>query len=282
MKITTLIENRPSRTDSRLVAEWGLSLHIRFNEYEILFDTGASGAFAKNADHLGVSVSSIDAAVLSHHHYDHGGGFRRFLELNARAQVYLGEAPKGACFGRICGVLKKYAGLDKTLMPDYRDRFVTVREPAEILPNVFLLPHLLCNHTKPAGNKYLFLEKDHVCAPDDFTHEIVMAIRENGKLAIFTGCAHNGILNMVDTVAAAFKNVPIKAVIGGFHFAGLPLFDFMAESKTEVQRTARLLLEYPVDLTYTGHCTGGKAFKILKSVMGERIVDMRTGSCFEV
>lgn len=229
MKITTLIENRPSRSDARLVAEWGLSLHIRFNGHEILFDTGASGSFEKNADHLGVTVASIETAVLSHHHYDHGGGFRRFLELNSRAKVYLGEAPKGACCGRIFGVLKKYAGLDTTLMPDYRGRFKTVSEPTEILPNVFLLPHLLCNHPKPGGNKYLFLEKDHAFIHDDFTHEIVMAIRENGKLVIFTGCAHNGILNMVDTVAAAFKNVPIKAVIGGFHFAGMPLFNFMAE-----------------------------------------------------
>ncbi|MBN2108538.1 MAG: MBL fold metallo-hydrolase [Deltaproteobacteria bacterium] len=281
MKITTLIENRPSRTDARLLAEWGLSLHIRFNGQEILFDTGASGAFAKNAEHLCVNVASVGAAVLSHHHYDHGGGLRRFLELNSSAKVHLGEPPKGDCFGRAFGIIKKYAGLDPTLMPDYPDRFETVRDPIEILPDVFLFPRLLCNHPKPAGNRHLFVEKDHAWTHDDFTHEIVMAIREGGKLAVFTGCAHSGILNMVDTVAAAFHGVSIKAVIGGFHFA-LPLFNRMAESKSEVQRTAKLLLEYPVEMTYTGHCTGARAFKVLQSIMEDRIVDIRTGSCFEV
>jgi metal-dependent hydrolase (beta-lactamase superfamily II) len=48
MRVTTLIENRPSKADPDLVAEWGLSLHIEFNSHNILFDTGASDSFAKN------------------------------------------------------------------------------------------------------------------------------------------------------------------------------------------------------------------------------------------
>jgi len=79
MKVTTLIENRPSKTGSQLAAEWGLSLHIAFNGHDILFDTGASGLFAKNAENLSLNVASIGTAVLSHHNYDHGGGIRRLL-----------------------------------------------------------------------------------------------------------------------------------------------------------------------------------------------------------
>jgi 7,8-dihydropterin-6-yl-methyl-4-(beta-D-ribofuranosyl)aminobenzene 5'-phosphate synthase len=68
MRVTTLIENRPGKTDSHLVGEWGLSLHITFNGQNILFDTGASGAFAENAGTLSIDLASIEAAVLSHHH----------------------------------------------------------------------------------------------------------------------------------------------------------------------------------------------------------------------
>ena len=93
MRVTTLIENKPSKTDSHLVSEWGLSLHISFNDYGILFDTGASGSFAKNAEHLSVNVSTVNTAVLSHHHFDHSGGLRQFLELNSSAKVHLGEKP---------------------------------------------------------------------------------------------------------------------------------------------------------------------------------------------
>jgi 7,8-dihydropterin-6-yl-methyl-4-(beta-D-ribofuranosyl)aminobenzene 5'-phosphate synthase len=53
---------------------------------------------------------------------------------------------------------------------------------------------------------------------DDFAHEIVMAINDNGKLVIFTGCSHNGILNMIETVTREFEGVQIKAVIGAFIF----------------------------------------------------------------
>ena len=79
MKITTLIENRESRAEPGLSSEWGLSLCIEFNEHSILFDTGASGAFVENAKHLSIKVDSIDVAVLSHHHFDHGGGLNRFF-----------------------------------------------------------------------------------------------------------------------------------------------------------------------------------------------------------
>jgi len=282
MKITTLIENRPGKTDSRLVGEWGLSLHIAFNGHNILFDTGASGAFAKNAEHLSVNVASIGTAVLSHYHFDHGGGLGRFFELNSGAKVYLGETPNGDCFAKVFGFVKKYIGLEKALAMDFSDRFETVREPVEILPDVYLLPRILCSHPKPAGNKSLFLKRDDAMVPDDFAHEIIMAIKEDGKLIVFTGCSHNGVLNMVDTVAEAFKGVPIKAVIGGFHLLAMPPFNFMAGSKCEVQELAKSVLDYPVEMTYTGHCTGANAFGVLKSVMGDRIIDIQTGSCFEV
>ncbi len=282
MRVTTLIENRPSTTDSHLVSEWGLSLHITFNGYGILFDTGTSGSFAKNAEHLSVNVASVNNAVLSHHHFDHGGGLRQFLELNSSAKVHLGETPNGDCFGKIFGFVKKYVGLDKALVTDYPDRFETVTEPTQILPDVFVLPHISGIHTKPAGNKHIFLKRDGTFTLDDFAHEIVMAIKEDGELVVFTGCSHNGILNMVDTVAKEFKEIPIKAVIGGFHLVAAPPFNFMAGSRHEVEKLARSVLNYPIEVTYTGHCTGTKAFRVLKSVMGERIIDIETGSCFEV
>ena len=87
---------------------------------------------------------------------------------------------------------------------------------------------------------------------------------------------------MVDTVARVFEGIPVKAVIGGFHLVGSPPFNFMAGSRREVEDLAKKILDYPIDRTYTGHCTGTKAFAVLKTVMGERITDLKTGSCFEV
>lgn len=282
MRITTLIENKASKTDSRLVSEWGLSLHIAFNGHDILLDTGASGSFAKNAERLSVNLASVEAAVLSHHHFDHGGGLKKFLELNSNAKVHLGETPSGDCVVKIFWFLKKYVGLEKASLEACPDRFTIVREPTQILPDVFVFPNILDIHPRPKGNKCLYLRKNGELRPDDFAHEIVMAIKENGKLVVFTGCSHSGILNMLDTVAKKFDGVPIKAVIGGFHLVASPPFNAMAGSKREVEDLGRSVINYPVDLTYTGHCTGTKAFGVLKGVMGERLRDIQTGACFEV
>ncbi len=282
MKVTTLIENRPSRTDKRLVAEWGLSLHIEFNEHQILFDTGITGAFAQNAEQLSISLSSIGTAVLSHHHYDHGGGLGRFIRANESARIYLGKVPTGECFLKILPFVNKYVGLDKTLLVDYPERFSIVDKPLEVLPNVFIFPHILVKYPKPVGNSRIMVRRDGKLFPDDFSHEIVLSIKEKDHLVIFTGCSHNGILNMVDTVAAEFKGVPIKAIIGGFHLVSLPPFNSLAGSREEVERLGKTVLEYPIDQTFTGHCTGTKAFAVLKGVMGDRITDLVTGSRFEI
>jgi 7,8-dihydropterin-6-yl-methyl-4-(beta-D-ribofuranosyl)aminobenzene 5'-phosphate synthase len=92
----------------------------------------------------------------------------------------------------------------------------------------------------------------------------------------------NSLLNMVDPVAREFKGDPIKAVIGGFHLVASPPLNCMAASRHEVEDLARSVLNYPIEMTYTGHYTGKKAFPILKTVRGERLSDMQTGSCFEI
>lgn len=281
MKITTLIENRSGEKSSNLKAEWGLSLHIFFNGHNILFDSGASGVFADNAEKLSIDLASVETAILSHHHFDHGGGLRRFFEANSGAKVHLGKAYGIECFGSLL-FFKKYIGIDQALYKDYPDRFVAVSEPVEILSNVFIFPHITGPYPKPAGNKRLLVKQNGKLVQDDFSHEIVMAIKENNQLVIFTGCSHNGILNLVETVAREFKGVSVKGVVGGFHLVSGPPLNFMSASKSQVEELARQVLHYPIDQTYTGHCTGEKAYSILKGLMGERINRIMVGSSFEL
>jgi 7,8-dihydropterin-6-yl-methyl-4-(beta-D-ribofuranosyl)aminobenzene 5'-phosphate synthase len=282
MKVSVLMENRPSESDGRLGFEWGLSLHVALEGRAILFDTGASGRFVDNAERLSVDLAAADVAVLSHHHSDHGGGLRRFLALNPKAKVYLGERPEGECWVKVYGVVKRYAGLERTLLADFPERFEVVERPVEIVPDVFLIPRIAGAHPTPAGNRHLFVKRDGAFVPDAFAHELVMAVKENGRLVVFTGCSHSGVLNMVDAVIERFPGVPIEAVIGGFHLTGLPPFSGLAGSKEEVREIAAALLAYPIATVYTGHCTGEAAFAVLKSVMGERIVDLRTGARVEI
>ena len=109
MKITSLVENTCS--NGNYDVEHGLSLYIETEDKKILFDMGQTDLFVKNANIMGVDLSDVDVAVLSHGHYDHGGGLGKFLEINQKAPVYLSRY----AFGKYYNGSSKYIGLDMDL-----------------------------------------------------------------------------------------------------------------------------------------------------------------------
>jgi 7,8-dihydropterin-6-yl-methyl-4-(beta-D-ribofuranosyl)aminobenzene 5'-phosphate synthase len=277
VRITTLIDNRPSPDDPRLTAEWGLSLCVELNDRHLLVDMGASDAFARNAARLSIDIAAIDVAILSHHHYDHGGGLRRFIELNDHAEIYLGAAPDGDPTVKLLGFIRKYVGLDQALLSRNAHRFRFVHERTEVLPGAFVLPRIGGQHARPAGNRFLYLKRGSEFVHDDFSHEIVVALQERDGLVVMTACSHNGLLNMVEAARAEFPGIPIRAVVGGFHLAKLPPFRGMSESESAVADLGRAVLDLGVETTYTGHCTGEAAFEVLHRAMGDRVQEIHTG-----
>ena len=85
MRITSIVENT---SHTGLSVEHGLSLYIERKDGQvILFDMGQTSLFAQNAEQLGLSIPAVDTAIISHGHYDHGGGLRTFLSLNDKARI---------------------------------------------------------------------------------------------------------------------------------------------------------------------------------------------------
>ncbi len=282
MKVSVLVENRGSEDRKDLSPEFGLSLHIENNGQNILFDTGTSGVFADNAEKMGIDISAVDVAVLSHHHFDHGGGLARFLELNDHAKVYLRTCPDRDHTFKAFGILKRFIGIDIDLFERHADRFVMIDAPEEVTPDVALLTDLKGEHPRPKGNDHLWVKRDGRLIHDPFDHELEMVIREKDGLTVFTGCSHSGILNMVDAAIARFPEEPVKAVFGGFHLIGNPLFKSMAGTRSEVEAIGREMLNRPITTVFSGHCTGEKAFAVLKDVMGETLQGFQTGTTAEV
>jgi len=282
MKVTVLTEDSRPSDGSDLVAESGLSLHIEYDDRRILFDTGMTGAFAQNAERLGIDIREVDLAIISHHHFDHGGGLARFLEVNSKAPVIMRRRGSGEHTFSVFGIINRYVGLDHRLFEEVPSRFQFVDESVEVSPGIFILTELEEKYPRPKGNRWLFVKEGGPRSPDTFEHELILAIREKGELVVITGCSHRGILNMVDTVAQRFQGIPIRALFGGFHLIGLPMLNTMAGSKREVEDIARTLRKYDIGRIYTGHCTGPKGYRVLKGVLGDQLELLQTGSRVEV
>jgi 7,8-dihydropterin-6-yl-methyl-4-(beta-D-ribofuranosyl)aminobenzene 5'-phosphate synthase len=282
MRVTALIENTRLAERDDVRPEFGLSLHVETNASSVLFDMGSSGAFADNAEALGVPLSDVDVAVVSHHHYDHGGGLERFFELNDHATVHLRDAPRVDRYARAFVFIKRPVGLDLELLQRFAHRIAYVEDARVVAPGVSLLTRIGSEHPRPRGNRRLFVDSDGALVPDPFDHELLMVVQEDDGVAVFTGCSHHGILNLIDAARAQLPDVPIKAVFGGFHLIGLPFYDSMAASPGEVRDIGRQVMDRVDGSVYSGHCTGHKAFGVLAGVMGERLKALRTGTAVDI
>jgi len=135
MIIKTLVDN--ISTDENLGSEHGLSLYIETKNHRILFDTGASPLFSENAKKMDIDLSKVDLAIISHGHYDHGGGLKTFLDINSQAKIYLNKRAFGDYYSNQVDGSKKYIGLDKTLISN--DRFIYLDGQFEIDEELELL-----------------------------------------------------------------------------------------------------------------------------------------------
>lgn len=255
MKLVTLMEN--TALSPGFACEHGLSLYLETGENKILFDAGQSGAFADNARTLGIDLEAVDLCVLSHGHYDHGGGLGRFLEENSHAKIYV----NCNAFAPHYNAAGKYIGLDLQLQKNSR---LCVTDGGEALGKNL---HLLTLDALPMDTSGLTVMENGQLRPEDFRHEQYLLVEERGKKILISGCSHKGILNIMETFRP-------DILVGGFHFMKL-------EDEVQLEHYARELLAFPTTY-YTGHCTGERQFAVLKAIMGQRLHGISAGSVVEI
>jgi len=281
MTVTVLAENTVADGSAGLRPEQGLSLHLALGHTSILYDAGASGLFADNAARMGIDLAAVGLAAVSHGHYDHGGGLMRFLELNQRAVVHMHSRAADPHYVKV-HFRKHDASIPPEVFRQHPDRIRFIDGVTEAGRDVFLLTDIGKEYPWAKFNRTLLMGLAGGVVPDTLQHEIVMVVRETDGLVVFTGCGHNGVLNMVDAVRTRFPGTPIKAVLGGFHLMGTHGMNILAEDEASVRRIGRMLLDWGIGRTYTGHCTGAKAFRTLKAVMGSAVDCLATGSRIEI
>ena len=262
MKIYTLMEN--TSCSEALVCEHGLSLYIEAAGKRILFDAGQTGAFADNAEKMGIDLSQVDICILSHGHYDHGGGLKRFLEVNDHAPIYVSRH----AFGDYYNGEEKYIGLDWELLNEERITFV--RDNLTLTEQLSL--HACSGFPQPYYTDAYGMQvrRKDALEVDDFRHEMYLLIRDGERRIIVSGCSHRGVMNIKTWFAP-------DVFIGGFHLMKLD----PEKEATRLKFTAMELLKKET-VYYTGHCTGEKQYEALKTHMGDRLHRLSTGAIYEV
>lgn len=278
MRVTVLMEN--STPSSRLLARHGLSLWLELADgRRVLFDMGPDEGFLANACALGVDVAGADLAVVSHGHYDHGGGLGAFLGACSAAgrevPVYVREHAFEEHASGTPG-LHHAIGLDPALAADPRVRMVGERHALGGGLTLFTTTR----RARPVArsNGRLLERRGGALEPDRFLHEQSLLVEEEGRRTLVSGCSHGGILNLMDE-AEAIAGAPLDAVVGGFHLMD-PSGGTVEDEGVTRALAAELAARGASYLTF--HCTGTDAFAILRDELGGRVRYLHVGSRAEL
>lgn len=260
-KITTLAEN--CVYGKGLQGEHGLSLLIETKQHKILFDTGASDLFIRNARLLGLDLREVDYVVLSHGHRDHTGGLAHFLELNTTAKVVCKEASFFPKFKN-----ERENGLRNPGMFD-KNRFLFVEKETELVPGVVVFPQIKIVDKTDTHFEHFFVEIEGEMHPDTFEDELALVLKEEKSLSIISACSHRGITNIMRSVQEVFPKLSPKLVLGGFHIHN-------AEDEKFNVISAFLGMNLPKRLGVC-HCTGIDKYALFRQQFSDRVFYGHTG-----
>ena len=265
MKLITLVENTCG--SNGCIAEHGLSIYIETNSHKLLLDAGQTDAIVRNASLLGIDLSKVDTLILSHGHYDHSGGILPFAKLNSTAMIIMQSSAAEPHYN-----MEKYIGIDKEILSLPNVEMINGNK--KIDDELFLFSGITGRRCYPQGNSRLLCVKNGEKCHDDFVHEQCLVITQDDKQILLSGCAHNGILNILDRFNSLFGKYP-EYVISGFHMMKRD-GDHTEEEKTVIIQTAKELSKLDT-VFYSGHCTGIPAFEMMKNIMGDKLIALHSG-----
>ena len=278
MRVVNLIEN--TRGHDRCAYAHGLSFYVETSKHKLLVDLGPTDAALYNAKELGIDLSKVDTVVLSHGHYDHSGGIMPFANINSDARIYMQETADADYYAddgeRAEGERYRYIGIDKAIAG--LSQAVKIQGDHRIDDELELFTIKKRSHDLPFTNKRLLIKENGELRRDDFVHEQYLVISEGDKKILISGCAHNGILSILDAFKEKYGAEP-DMVISGFHL--MKKTGYTDDELRQIISIGTELMRYSTKFV-TCHCTGETAFEIMKNVLGDQLQYVHSGESVEV
>lgn len=237
--------------------EWSFSAWIEVGDRQFLFDTGWSPEnVLRNAEILGIDLSTAEDLILSHHHADHTGGLETLRaalsERNPAALTRIHVAPG------IFAARPRPDGSEGNPMVARRERveatgarFIVHNRPGEIAPGIWVtgpVPRVHDEKNYPVGPARILLQDDGTAIPDIVPDsQSLVIVTEQGPIMV-SGCGHAGLVNSLEYVQSEISALPPQAAIGGFHL--------FAASNDVMSWTAQRVAELGLQHFIGSHCTG--------------------------
>jgi 7,8-dihydropterin-6-yl-methyl-4-(beta-D-ribofuranosyl)aminobenzene 5'-phosphate synthase len=261
-----------------------VTVHSGSETRTLLFDSGPEDrTFEQNVSRLGVDLGTVEAMVLSHGHWDHGGAMLRALQL-IRDRNGGGEVPYYAHPDMFRTRATKLAADKMRPMEDvpsvdaltaHGARVINTREPQLALGNKLYvsgeIPRVTAYERGLKGQHRRTLDGTGWELDELIMDERFVAVNVRGKgIVVLTACSHAGVVNVMTHARTCFPDQPLYAVMGGLHLTG--------SNEKIIPDTVAGLRDFGLSVIAPGHCTGWRAVNAFAQAFGEHsIVPLAVG-----
>lgn len=272
MDIKVLMEN--VTYSQNLKSQHGLSFLVTDENIKLLFDTAQNQDFICNAISMNESLKDIDYVVLSHGHYDHTGGLESFLKINKKAKIIMSRYAVEEKYSNSTGEIRSIGFPLKERYKEFENEFIFAEDYYKISENIEIYSNIEMKNEFENREKRLFVKRENEYVKDSFEDELYLIIKKNEKINLITGCAHRGIINILNGIMTKTGYKKFGAVIGGIHTKG--------NGEERAVRTAEELLKIGADKYYLNHCTGVEEYALIKAILKEKTEYFYTGRKIEI
>lgn len=259
-----------------VLGEHGFACFVETDSGNYLFDTGQGFTIVQNSLALKKDLSSINAVMISHGHYDHTGGLPAVLKQRGMVDVY----GHGDMFARRIWSkddVTRDLGIPyrRSYLESLGARFKLGKEMVEVGPGVYLTGEIprKSSFEKSDPNMTLLADDGRQVHPDPLPDDLSMVIESDRGLIIVLGCAHAGMINILNYVTQQLSNERIFAVIGGTHLG--------FSSDRQFDETLKVIEQYNIERIGVSHCTGLEKAALLYARLGKRFFFGTVGAVLE-